>query len=212
MSPTFDAAAPIPYKAAMPTIVACPYCGQQCQLPLCSGLPLSQCPQCAKQFWSPGPEQGLFTDPATEGLLTAVAISTTCPYCGQVAKFRSRGSRKCNHCGEWIYLRNGFPRSRKEANKIDSKREAKEKRERLKYFRQRAMEWMQTWPAVADAFPRVRVSAIGDDRCCAFCHSQDNRLIAFQGCTLEMLPPFKQCSNKEDGCRCAFIAESASGK
>jgi predicted RNA-binding Zn-ribbon protein involved in translation (DUF1610 family) len=150
----------------MPTIVACPSCSQRCQLPPGTQLVAYQCPKCAQRFVPPGAQHGLFTNPATEGLLTAIAVSATCPYCGQVATFRSKRSRKCNHCGEWIYLRNGIPHSRAEADKLDAEKEAKERQERREYTRQKALELMKTLdhPGVSGGIPYLQFSAVADDR------------------------------------------------
>ena len=150
----------------MPTIVACPSCHSRCQLPPRTQLAVYQCPKCAKRFLPPGAQHGLFTNPATEGLLTAIAVSATCPYCGQDATFRSPRSRLCNHCGEWMFLRNGIPRSRAERERIDAEKEAEDLRQRKRLAKEYTQNLLKTLeqPFVGSGFPYLFFSPIHDDR------------------------------------------------
>lgn len=58
---------------------------------------------------------------------------------------------------------------------------------------------------IAQLFPFVTIHALRDDRCCDICRSFHGRIIRASECTIEMLPPFHDCQNKEDGCRCLFV-------
>jgi hypothetical protein len=41
-----------------------------------------------------------------------------------------------------------------------------------------------------------------DPKCCAFCRSQNLRVLPIDGCKVEMLPPHATCNNEIEGCRC----------
>src|SRR5260370_26696197 len=88
--------------------------------------------------------------------------------------------------------------------------EEADKQKRLRYFRQhRKKELSEVQdPDVIDTFPLIRISPILDGRCCAYCKGKSGKYILTRKCKLEMLPPFSQCQNEEDGCRCTFIAIS----
>jgi uncharacterized protein DUF5615 len=61
-------------------------------------------------------------------------------------------------------------------------------------------------PMVISAFSMIWISPICDSRVCDFCYSQAGRLIKVGRCTVDDLPPFRQCKNRHDGCRCASIS------
>ena len=150
----------------MPTIIACPSCGQKCQLPPMIQLAVYGCPKCSTRFWPPGAQHGNITTPATAGLLTAIAVSATCPNCNQIAVFRTKRSRTCNHCRQWIYLRNGMPVSHAEANRLAVEKAAKEMQERRDSGRRMRLNLLKSLesPIVSSGFPYLQFSAIGDDR------------------------------------------------
>jgi hypothetical protein len=50
----------------------------------------------------------------------------------------------------------------------------------------------------------VEISSLKDVVCCEYCRSQNGRIIPLAHCTLDMLPPFRKCTNREDGCRCGI--------
>jgi hypothetical protein len=87
-----------------------------------------------------------------------------------------------------------------------SPEEEADKQQRLKIFGENAAQLLRELkdPDVIDAFPHVRVTPVLDDRSCAYCRAKADKLIRVRDCKIDMLPPFNECTNEEDGCRCSF--------
>lgn len=77
---------------------------------------------------------------------------------------------------------------------------------RMKQWRENTNQQLALLKTMLDCFSHILISACHDSRCCDFCRVQDELEIQIKDCTPEMLPPFSQCENEEDGCRCYFIA------
>ena len=65
-----------------------------------------------------------------------------------------------------------------------------------------------------ETFPAIRISAIDDGpRCCPSLHGTERKVTPDRNlCITEMLPPFRDCTNEEDGCRCGHPDRQVANK
>jgi len=145
-----------------------------------------------------------------------------CPYCDKLIDPKPTRKRKCPHCGQPIFVRAGELLTEFAAAVLDDQKaeeqqqraaaaeeHARQKQEELFRFRRENREQQLRQiqdPDLIDTFPFLRITAVDDgDRCCPACKERHGKLIPTRQCTIEMLPPFDDCMNKDDGCRCMFI-------
>jgi hypothetical protein len=77
--------------------------------------------------------------------------------------------------------------------------------ERNKHLRKVAKEQLRMHQQLGDLLEGMRIQKTDDHNCCAFCYSQHGQFIPIHRCTLKALPPFEQCTNEVEGCRCMFL-------
>jgi len=134
-----------------------------------------------------------------------MTVNDDCPYCGEPISFvyAPFKSFPCPRCGQPVFIRWGDLVTESDARRCDKEKEA-----RLALFRQQAKAELRDLqdPEVIDSFPAVRISPIPDSRCCPRCLARKGKILLTRDCSPESLPPFEDCQNETDGCRCAFIA------
>jgi hypothetical protein len=144
-------------------------------------------------------------------------MSAQCPACGYALDPAPKRSKACPSCRRVFYVRGGIPVSRSDAIKWDDERgilaslltpaeRCHRIRIRLKERKEKNVRQLNSLKSMRDCFTHVYITATHDSRCCDFCRTQDEREIPVKDCTSAMLPPFSECKNKDDGCRCHFIA------
>jgi hypothetical protein len=78
-------------------------------------------------------------------------------------------------------------------------------RERMRAFREINNSEFREAQDLADVFPWIQISSVCDGFTCAFCAAQNGKLLRVKDMTQAMVPPFRQCTCSERGCRCAMI-------
>jgi len=142
------------------------------------------------------------------------ASSPSCPYCGQVI---SASTRKCRHCKQKIRVRSGGLYTEEGARNFDKEKRRKSREEYLKnvdwdevrrhnaehrkFIAQQLREIKATWTPI-EWLSGLKIVTLGNWRCCDYCRSQDGKVIPIEECTMDVLPPFRQCTS--DGCRCSI--------
>lgn len=186
----------------MPTVLLCPSCLDKVPLPEEPTAKFFSCPKCSQRFLPPCPIKSQFSDPVTDGLRVAQVYCAMCPYCAKEVVFKSKTDRRCAMCNNRIYFRHGVPLTSQVSDRLKAIDAEDMKNKRLDFMREQNAKMAALLSQIPDAFPVTWIVSIHDDRCCEFCRSQDNQLVP----TLTgQLPPFHQCANKEDGCRCGSI-------
>ena len=186
--------------------VKCPRCSRPGTVPDGVDGKVCTCPGCRQRFRVCFPDRPV-----------VYPISASCPSCGQVLDPAPKRSKPCPACRKVFYVRHGFPVTRENAIKWDDERgvlgtllTTAERRHRIKgrmkEWQEKTARQLDSLKTMLDFFTHVYITACHDDRCCEFCRSQDNKEIPIKDCSPAMLPPFPECENKDDGCRCGFIA------
>ncbi len=57
----------------------------------------------------------------------------------------------------------------------------------------------------ADAYPWLQICCRMDDTSCEYCRSRHGNLLRTAECTPAQIPPYRQCTCKEFGCRCIIV-------
>lgn len=140
--------------------------------------------------------------------------NSACPYCDEIITLKPDQEQKCPRCRQEVFVRSGQFLTEFEALRHDEQKAAEKvpqvaqsKDERLKLFREiteRGFRNVQD-PHMIDVFPVIMLLATQDGHSCPHCLAIHKKLIPTKECTLAMLPPFHNCTNKEDGCRCTFM-------
>ena len=135
-------------------------------------------------------------------------MTSSCPYCRQPIDPPPKRSRKCPHCRAPIVVRRGNLFTEAGAEKFDeaaeadrAKKHAKIRAERYKEFRGYSRRNLKQ---AKESGVVIAFEFLVSDNDCDVCQKVKGKRIPISGCTLDMLPPFKDCEN-EDGCRATWV-------
>jgi predicted nucleic-acid-binding Zn-ribbon protein len=208
----------------MPILIRCPSCSYKDDSPTLFRGRTVQCPKCSSQFAVDSSIQPhrLTDEPITSlpqpfRVVTASATAENCPYCGKSISPRPKRSRKCPHCGQQVYVRRGVVVTLEVAKAHDEEFQVLSPLvsgatafERMRQAQKRQLEMARE--ALKSGLARaIEITSCEDHATCDFCRLKHGKRIAIAGCTLAMLPPFKDCEHEQErrvgtdqGCRCYF--------
>jgi hypothetical protein len=138
-----------------------------------------------------------------------------CPYCAQSIAPLPKRKRKCPHCGKTLWVRLEIALTEEQARQYDQlfnfMSPLVSAAEAFQQGRERAAEELRQAKQLAGFAVAMRIIATDDHTTCAFCRAQNGKVIPVNRCTVDMLPPFKQCAHEQgrkaatdQGCRCFF--------
>lgn len=121
----------------------------------------------------------------------------------------AKRNRKCPSCRQPIVWRQGNALTTDQAADFDRRqiqeRIAECRRQNVVRFKELQQQWRDK------IINGVEIMATHDNGCCDYCDKQDGKRIAMKALSVEMLPPFAQCTS-EHGCRCAYSATTVYSK
>jgi hypothetical protein len=121
-----------------------------------------------------------------------------------------RDTESCDACGKKVYVRQGKVLTGRAAREHDEDHKPSQRRcsieEHHAMMRDLNHGAFLYFKTCVEAFPFLQISCVGDACSCAYCLAQKGKIIATAQATLDMIPPFAECSCDYCKCRCTFIA------
>jgi hypothetical protein len=192
-------------------IVQCPHCPQKIEASmeqLASGV---YCRRCERWFdpLGDGPsENATAWDLGEDAPEPAATDGSPCPYCQQGITPPPKRARKCPHCGTKFYVRQGRLYTedgvRQWEEQFGSPMKFMSVAEQNEYRRKDTARQLAMHKQLGSLLWGMQICRTEDAFCCDYCRAQHGRVIPKRECTLDALPPFSECTNRDDGCRCSF--------
>jgi len=151
------------------------------------------------------------------GALSPVAVGSRCPYCEVVLDPPPKKGQRCRGCGQKYRVRQGRVMTREDATRYDDDltlldRLARQPNPNLTTADRTALrkgdvgQRLAKLKEEAAEYPWVQIVGRCDALSCPHCIAQHGTLLPTLEVTVEQLPPFVECTCKESGCRCAYVA------
>jgi hypothetical protein len=128
-----------------------------------------------------------------------------CPHCRRAIEPPPKRSRLCPHCRAPIVVRRGKLLTEGQAEAFDAELDAIASGKRMARAAERYREGraytardLKQARASQDAVSGIRVMVSEND--CPVCHAVEGIVFPVESCTLDMLPPYRNCEF-EEGCR-----------
>lgn len=136
-----------------------------------------------------------------------------CPHCRRAIEPTPRRSRLCPHCRRAIVVRRGLLLTEGQAEAFDAEVESIADAKRMARAAERYREGraftardLKQARASRDVVSGIRVMVSEND--CRVCQTIAGTVFSVESCTLDMLPPYRNCE-LEDGCRACITMELA---
>src|SRR5438094_862934 len=129
------------------------------------------------------------------------ATDNSCPHCGLPIAPKPKRAKSCPVCRNTVYVRRGKLVTMEQAKAYDLANGMPQRwmtnEDRFREFRRLAAENLQQAAELGIREVQI-ITTVG---CCAFCRSQNGKIVPIRRGALDVLPPFTRCANEQEAQR-----------